>query len=38
MARLGTLDCERIMKRTRLSSLAAQVLRNRFPDAEDSLT
>lgn len=35
MARLGTLDCERIMKRTRLSSLAAQVLENRFPDADD---
>lgn len=35
MARLGTLDCERILKRTRLSSLAAEVLRNRFPDTDD---
>ncbi len=35
MARLGTIDCERIMKRTRLSTLAAKVLRERFPDAPD---
>jgi single-stranded-DNA-specific exonuclease len=35
MARLGTIDFERIMKRTRLSPLAAQVLKNRFPDESD---
>ena len=35
MARLGTFDCERIMKRTRLSPLAAAVLKSRFPEAKD---
>ena len=38
MARLGTIDCERIMKRTRLSPLAAKVLENRFPDADDPVS
>ncbi|MCK5035038.1 MAG: hypothetical protein KAS73_04025, partial [Candidatus Sabulitectum sp.] len=37
MARLGTFDCERIMKRTRLSSLARAVLKSRFPEAKDSV-
>ncbi len=35
MARLGTFDCERIMKRTRLSPLAKEVLKKRFPHAKD---
>lgn len=35
MARLGSFDCERIMKRTRLSPLAKRVLEARFADAKD---
>jgi single-stranded-DNA-specific exonuclease len=38
MARLGTIDCERIMKRTRLSPLAAEVLNQRFPDSPDPVS